>query len=291
MSELAEALIRARNYSPETLTIVKANGKRETFDPEKLRFSLLHSGASKEATEEVLAKILPDLRSGMTTHDIYKHAFQILSGINKPVARRYSLRRAVMDLGPSGFPFEDFVAEILRAKGFDCATRQTVLGGCVPHEMDVVAWNEKKLIMIEAKFHNELGIKSDLKVVLYIHARFEDLKGNVFSYGGKNRKITDSWLITNTKFSSTAIHYAECKNMTLIGWNYPEKGNLQDMIEEEGLHPVTCLTTLSDEEKRQLLASGVVLCSKITSNPEVLAKTLGENFDSESVLQEINELK
>ncbi len=291
MSQLAEALQRARNYSPDTLSIVKANGRREIFDPEKLRFSLLNAGATPESTEEVIKKLIPELRSGMTTHDIYRQAFQLLGGISKPAARRYSLRRAIMQLGPSGFPFEDFVAEILRAKGYECATRQTVLGGCVPHEMDVVAWNEKKLIMIEAKFHNELGIKSDLKVVLYIKARFDDLRENVFSYGGKDREITDSWLITNTKFSSTAIHYAECKDMTLIGWNYPEKGNLQDMIEEGGLHPVTCLVSLNDAEKKDLIASGVVLCSMIRENPELLTRILGETFNPEHVLEEIGELK
>ena len=277
--------------TPEAVTIVKANGHHETFDPEKLRFSLLNSGASEEHTEEVIKELLPQLKSGMTTGDIYENAFQILARINRPVARSYSLRRAVMDLGPSGFPFEDFVAEILRAKGYECLTRQTVLGGCVPHEVDVVAYNAKKLIMIEAKFHNELGTKSDLKVVLYIKARFDDLSGNVYGYGGENRKITDSWLITNTKFSSTAIHYAECQNMTLIGWNYPEKGNLQDMIEEEGLHPVTCLTTLKSDEKKKLLTGGVVLCSTIKEKSEVLKNILGENFDSQAVLNEINELK
>ena len=215
------------------ILVVKADGKHEVFEPDKLRASLLHAGATEEATEEVLSHILPELHNDMTTSEIYKHAFSVLQGISRPVARSYSLRRAVMDLGPSGFPFEDFVAEILKAKGFQCETRQTVLGGCVPHEVDVVAYNAKKLIMIEAKFHNELGTKSDLKVVLYIKARFDDLAENVFNYGGQNRKITDSWLVTNTKFSSTAIHYGVCKNLTMIGWNYPEKGNLQDMIEEE----------------------------------------------------------
>ena len=169
-------------------------------------------------------------------------------------------------------------------------TRQTVLGGCVAHEVDVVAYNEKKLIMVEAKFHNELGTKSDLKVVLYIKARFDDLEENVFNYGGQNRKVTDSWLVTNTKFSSTAIHYAVCKNMTLIGWNYPEKGSLQDMIEEESLHPITCLTSLSGEQKKSLLAGGVVLCSAIAKEPEVLRKIFGESFDSKPVLNEITEL-
>lgn len=274
----------------KAITIVKASGAREDFDPEKLRFSLLNSGATPEAAEEVIAHLVPALHSGMTTHEIYRHAFDVLAKANRPVARSYSLRRAVMQLGPSGFPFEDFVAEVLRAKGLECVTRQTVLGGCVPHEVDVVAYNDKKLIMVEAKFHNELGTKSDLKVVLYIKARFDDLKENVFTYGGKDRKITDAWLITNTKFSSTAIHYAVCKNMTLIGWNYPEKGHLQDMIEEGKLHPITCLTTLSDTEKQKLLSASIVLCSKIKENPEVLRQLLGSGFDENAVLTEINEL-
>ncbi len=290
LKTLKKAFSAKAPVQPEEVTVVKANGQHETFDPEKLRFSLLNSGASQEATEEVVRHLVPSLHSGMTTGEIYRHAFQILSKINKPVARSYSLRRAVMDLGPSGFPFEDFVAEILRAKGLECVTRQTVLGGCVPHEVDVVAYNDKKLIMIEAKFHNELGTKSDLKVVLYIKARFDDLKDNVFSYGGKDRKITDAWLVTNTKFSSTAIHYGTCKDMMLIGWNYPEKGNLQDMIEEERLHPITCLATLSHSEKKELLTAGVVLCSKIKDDPEVLRRTLGQGFDVTAVLTEINEL-
>jgi hypothetical protein len=280
-----------QSIASEVITIVKANGQHESFDQEKLRFSLLNSGASKEDTEEVIEELLPQLKSGMTTDDIYRDAFEILARISKPVARSYSLRRAVMDLGPSGFPFEDFVAEILRTKGFECVTRQTVLGTCVPHEVDVVAYNKKKLIMVEAKFHNELGTKSDLKVVLYVKERFDDIGGNVFNYGGKNRKVTDSWLVTNTKFSSTAIHYAECNNMTLIGWNYPGKGNLQDMIEEGGLHPVTCLTSLSSDEKKELFKGGVVLCSKIKENPEVLDKIFGPQLDKEAVLNEINELK
>ncbi len=270
--------------------ITKANGKQETFDADKLRFSLIHSGANEDAIEEVVAHVLQELRQGMTTGEIYSHAYEFLERINKPVARSYSLRRAVMDLGPSGFPFEDFVAEILRAKGYQCFTRQTVLGGCVPHEVDVVACNSEKLIMIEAKFHNELGTKSDLKVVLYIKARFDDIKENVFDYGGIDRKVTDSWLITNTKFSSTAIHYAECQQMKLIGWGYPEKDNLQDMIQEEKLHPITCLSSLSSADKKILLIAGVVLCSNIKRDPNVLQKFLGHSEKTEAVLAEINEL-
>lgn len=276
--------------STEQLMILKANGKREKFEPEKLKISLLRSGATEKAVKEVLSHILPELHKDMTTREIYEHAFSVLKEISRPVARSYSLRRAVMSLGPSGFPFEDFVAEILRAKGFKCKTRQTVLGECVPHEVDVVAYNETKLVMVEAKFHNQLGTNSDLKVTLYIKARFDDLKGNVFNYDGRDRHITDCWLITNTKFSSTAIHYGVCQNLTMIGWNYPEKGNLQNMIEEEALHPVTCLVSLSDRDKKVLLAGGVVLCSDIKKDSTLLNKFLGKDFDINPVINEINEL-
>jgi len=275
----------------EQTIILKANGKREVFESGKLLTSLLNSGATEKDAQEVLAHILPELHDGMTTGKIYEHAFSILRKTSGSAAKSYSLRRAVMNLGPSGFPFEKFVAEILKAKGFECKTDEFVLGGCVSHEMDVVAYNKKELIMIEAKFHNELGIKSDLKVVLYIKARFDDLKENVFNYGGINRAVTGCWLVTNTKFSSTAIHYGVCKNMTMIGWNYPEKGNLQDMIEEEALHPITGLVTLSDANKKILLSGGVVLRSDIRKNPKLLNKFLGKDFDIKPIINEIDELQ
>lgn len=272
------------------IVVVKANGMRESFDPDKLLASLLNSGATQAAAEEVLNHVAPEIHDGTSTDEIYKHAFEVLRNLNRPLARRYSLRRAVMDLGPTGFPFEDFVAEIFKAKGFNTLTRQTVLGGCVPHEVDVVAWNGKKLIMTETKFHNELGTKSDLKVALYVKARFDDLKHNVFSYGGQGRPLDEGWLITNTKFSSTALHYGVCQNLVMIGWNYPEQGSLQDMIESEALYPLTCLTSLSLGEKGLLMRSGVVLCKSLREDPQILKEALGTNFDSGPVISEINEL-
>jgi hypothetical protein len=278
------------NPATEQVTIIKANGMRETFVPEKLEASLRRSGASDEAVEGTLKKIVDDVHDGMTTAEIYARAFRLLHEWKKPIAYRYSLRRAIMDLGPSGFPFEKFVAKIFEHQGYSTLTDQTVLGGCVPHEIDVVAWNEKKLLMVEAKFHNELGTKSDLKVVLYVKARIDDLKENVFNYGGVDRKLDEGWLITNTKFSSTAIHYGNCQNLTMIGWNYPEKGNLQDMVVEQGLHPITCLSHLTQEEKRTILTSGVVLCTTLKEDPGILEAVLGSGEKVSKVLEEINEL-
>lgn len=269
--------------------IVKADGKKELFDHTKLENSLLRAGADHESVDEIVSHVATELKEGMSTSQIYKHAFFLLAKKQKPIAMRYSLRRAIMELGPSGFAFEDFIAHILREKGYEALTGQVVLGGCVEHEVDVVAWNENELIMAEAKFHNELGIKSDLKVALYVKARMDDLKENVYFYG-KERKVDEGWLITNTKFTSTAIHYAECKGLTLIGWNYPKKGNLQDMIIDSGLHPITCLSSLSSAQKKMLLSRGIVLCKTLKEDSSIF-RSLGIGEEkSKKIVEEINSL-
>ena len=250
--------------------IVKANGRSEEFSDKKLVDSLTRAGASQDVCDKISRHITGEIKDGMTTSAIYKHAFDLLHKFESPVVARYSLKRAIAELGPSGFPFEKFVAEIFKAKGFETLTDQIVNGACVDHEMDVVAWNENRLVMAEAKFHNELGLKSDLKVALYVKARFEDLMGQEFNYG-KKRKLDEGLLITNTNFTEKAIQYSKCAGVRLIGWNYPDVGNLHDMIEDVGLHPITCIPSLSTVEKKLLMEKGVILCRNIREGGEALA--------------------
>lgn len=256
--------------SDRKIFIVKADGTREEFRSDKLLDSLTRAGASDEVRDKIVHHIAREIEDGMSTNAIYRHAFELLHKFESPVAARYSLKRAIADLGPSGFPFEKFIAEIFKARGYETLTDQTVRGMCVSHEMDIVAWNENKLIMAEAKFHNELGLKSDLKVALYIKARFDDLKDEEFTYGGLKRHLDEGILITNTNFTTMAIEYCECAAVKLIGWNYPRVGNLHDMIEDASLHPVTCLTTLSGLEKKNLMEQGVVLCKSMREGDEPL---------------------
>jgi hypothetical protein len=272
------------------LYIIKSDGNKELFDPSKLKESLQNSGAPSDVINEISDHISSEIEDGMTTREIYKHAFEILHKKAQPVALKYSLRHAVMELGPSGFPFEDYVAEIFRARGFEAKTGQVVKGFCIPHEIDVVAWNDEKLIMVEAKFHNELGMKSDVKVVLYIKARFDDLRRVKFNYG-KEREIDEAWLVTNTKFTSTAIEYGSCQGtIRMIGWNYPPVGNLQDMIMESKLHPITCLGSLNGREKKELMQKGVVLCKTIKENPDFLDNIGVKAEQKVAVLEEIGML-
>ncbi len=273
------------------LYVVKSDGTRELFDQNKLEASLKKAGASSTAVEEIIDHVIAHFgNNDMTTHEIYRHAFELLHKSDHPIAIKYSLKKAIMDLGPSGFPFEDFIAEIFKQKGFNTETGKIVKGFCVEHEVDVVAWNEEKLIMIEAKFHNEAGVRSDLKVALYIKARFDDLRKMKYNYG-RERELDEGWLITNTKFTSTAIEYGSCQGgIRMIGWNYPPIGNLHDMILESKLHPLTCLISLNTREKKELLDKGIVLCKTLLENPELLDAVAVPEPKRKKVLDEIESL-
>ncbi len=250
------------------MDIIKADGTTEVFHPEKLRESLLSAGASLQVAGKIVAHIEEELTGQISSSDLYRHAFDLLRSSERRVAARYSLKRAIAALGPSGFPFEKYIAELFKVKGYTVLTDQFLNGKCAEHEVDVVAWKQESLVAVEAKFHNELGVKSDLKVALYIKARFDDLRNEKFTFGGRERGISDFLLITNTKFTEKAIQYSECAGVALVGWNYPERGNLHDMIEETNLHPITCLSVFSQADFRMLFDRGIVLCRSVREEAE-----------------------
>ncbi len=242
--------------------VTKADGEQERFDPAKLEHSLELAGASSTVRARVLAHVMHELHAGMMTEDIYRHAFDVLRREeHTPVAARYSIKRAVFALGPSGFPFEQFLAEVLRSHGWRTHADVTLSGKCASHEVDVLAEKDGKRIGIEAKFHNDPGGKTDIKDALYVHARYDDLK----HAPDPASRVDEGWLVTNTRFTKNAIRYAQCSALTLIGWDYPRTRGLLTLIEEGKVHPLTCLTTLSEGEKRRLLESKIVLCKSVTT--------------------------
>ena len=86
--------------------ITKADGSTEYFKVEKLRRSLRRAGAAPNEVNVIVAQITKELYDGIKTQEIYRHAFTLLRASELPAATRYSLRRALFGLGPSGFPFE-----------------------------------------------------------------------------------------------------------------------------------------------------------------------------------------
>lgn len=271
------------------ILVMKADGEVEPFDVLKLEYSLRKSRAPEALIDKVTKHILGELKSGMTTAQIYNHAFSFLRTLEKPVALRYSLKRAIMDLGPSGFPFEQLVARIFKKRGYTIETDAMICGACAEHEIDIIAFNAEKLIMVEAKFHNSFGLSSDLKVALYIKARLDDLKQKKFTYGHL-RDLDEGWLVTNTKFTTSAIKYAQCQNITLVGWNYPLHGSLHDMIESASLHPLTCLTTLSENQKKFLLTKNSIVCTDLRDNKNLLHEAGLSSVEVDAVYKEIDSL-
>jgi hypothetical protein len=242
--------------------VTKADGEEESFDAGKLERSLELAGASSTMRARIAAHIMRELHPGITTEEIYRHAFEILRKEEQtPVAARYSVKRAVFALGPSGFPFEQFLAEVLRAHGWQVQTGVALNGRCAPHEVDVLAERRGKRVGIEAKFHNEQGGKTDIKDALYVKARYDDLRNAPVP----TSKVDEGWLVTNTVFTRNAIRYAQCSGLTLLGWDYPHGRGLFRMIEEAKVHPLTCLTTLSEGEKHRFLDQKVVLCKAVTT--------------------------
>jgi hypothetical protein len=250
--------------------IRKYNGDEVVFSEEQFVSSLLHSGASSEHIDHVLRLLRPKIHSGITTKEIYRIAYTILRGDSRPTAARYHLKRAIMELGPSGFPFEKYIAALLAHQGYDTQTGILEQGKCVKHEVDVRAEKDHTLYFFECKYHNHPGSESDVKVPLYIHSRFNDIKAAYELKAEYKGKKYQGGVFTNTRFTSDAIAYGNCAGLWMQSWDYPFGNGLKEIIDQTRLYPITCMTTLSKTEKQFLLSKKIVLCSDLIANVKLL---------------------
>ena len=258
------------------INITKASGHKAPFNEGKLKQSLLRSGANSELADEIVSEVMEMLVEGISTRKIYKTALRLLRNTSRPMAARYNLKRAIMELGPSGFPFEQFVGVLLNQQGYRTQVGVIVKGHCVNHEVDVIAEKDNHHFMIECKFHNRQGYICDVKIPLYIQSRFLDVEKQWKQLDGHAEKFHQGWVVTNTRFSEDAAQYGRCMNMNLVGWDYPRNNGLKDWIDSSGLHPVTCLTTLTHREKQELLDKKIVLCKTLHHNYSLL-QSIGVN--------------
>lgn len=244
-------------------TIIKADGSSEVLDPARLILSLERSGAGAYTATRIAHTITSTVTTGASSKEIYTRAFSLLRKEARPVAARYALRRALLELGPTGHPFEDFISHLYRKEGWQVETRKIIQGKCVAHEVDVYASHPEQNIFLaaELKYHNDPGYKTDLKVALYVKSRFDD----IFACDATIRAcpIDRGLLVTNTKFTSEAIAYAECAGVELLGWGYPLDNTLFMRMSRTSVYPITTLTFLSSAEKRLLIEHGVIAVDEI----------------------------
>ncbi len=244
------------------ITVIKRDGEQVVFDDMRVIRSMERSGVPKELFDRVLEHIKERVQTDntITTDEIFYHIREFLVHKDRKSALRFNLRQGIFELGPTGFPFEQYLARIFESQGYKTQVDLIMQGECVSHEIDVLLEKNGKREIIEAKFHNQSFGKTDVQVLLYTYARFLDIK--------ERNKIEAVWVATNTKLTVDAITYAECKGIKTLAWNYPDNESLQDFVERPKMYPVTIMTDLTTEEKRRLIDNDIVLASDLIKIPE-----------------------
>ena len=241
--------------------IVKASGEKQRFSPKKLRASLEKIGLPRKTAQDTTVQVAQKVKDQMSSRDVFNLAHQNLFKIDRPQAYRYSLKRGIYELGPTGFPFEQIIARLFSQLGYRVKTNVMVPGKCITHEVDAVAEKQDEISWIECKFHNEQGSTNDLKTALYVYARYLDLK----EYRNGDH-ATAMWLASNTRFSTEAITFSNCRGVNLLGWEYPAQGGLNVLLERYQLYPITTVSTLSRKQKVDLIRGDILTTVDFQNN-------------------------
>ncbi len=272
----------------EPLMIRKADGSIEPFDEGKLRTSLENIGLRRPHIEELTRGVREILTEYPTTDEVYSYVSSLLKKRYLKGALKYSLKKALFALGPTGFPFENYMAELFRKEGWNAEVGVFLKGKCAEHEVDVLLKRGSDTVAVEAKFHSSGRFKTDLKTVLYIHSRFNDLeKCSRIQKSMGVRSAKRGMLVTNTQFTKRALEYAQCAGVPLMGWKVPRGNSLRDLIEKNNVHPITCLPSLKPSDLKKLFSNNIVLCQdmlqesthlkKIGVHPEIISTALRES--------------
>ncbi|OPY32523.1 MAG: ATP cone domain protein [Methanomassiliicoccales archaeon PtaU1.Bin124] len=257
--------------------VIKRSGEREELNAEKVIASIMRTGMPESEARKVMDLIRPQLYDGITTEEIYRRVNKVLDSERKV---RFGLKKAILNLGPEGYYFEDFIARLFKAMGHDILVRQSLQGQCICHEVDIVLKNGSGKAMVECKFHNSQGIKCSAQTALYTYGRFLDLS--------HVHQLDHVWLVTNTRFSSDVIRYAECMNMKLLGWRYPEGEGLEGLVERYRLYPITALD-LRRADIKALLENDIILIKDMIEREELVHRLL-PGRDMDRIMHEIHAL-
>ncbi len=254
--------------------VIKESGLAETFDRKKILQSLLNSGVPREEAEEVIDRAVAELMPPLTTRKIFRAVKKSLRRYDAVCTMKYSLKQAIYDLGPTGYPFERYVGKVLEKRGYRVDVGSFVDGKCVSHEVDVVARKDNHIYFVECKFHKRRKTTSDVKIALYVQARFQDIDE---AHKANNPEFERrGMLVTNTRFTSEAIKYADCVGLRILGWKHPSGQSLEKMIEEGRTYPVTVLTAAGKAICQRLAEAGVVLASEVRDiDVKALARLAG----------------
>lgn len=272
------------------MQVKKYSGELVPFNGDALKHSLSRSGANHDQVDQVYRQVVAEIYDGISTRELYQLAFDTLKAVRNSYAARYSLKKALRELGPEGFYFEKYIAHLLKAIGYESTNGIAVKGHAVSHELDVVAYKDGKLITAECKFRNDVDAKISVTTPMYYLSRFKDISEIDYEFFGRKLQFQEGWLITNAYFTSDSIDFAKYYNIHLLSWDYPKETSIKKRVDKAVFYPVTCLTTLSDVEEQQLLKNQLILVKDIVNDPDRI-NILGLSKErKEKVLAEAREL-
>lgn len=274
----------------KNLEITKSSGEKAKFSLDKLRASLKKTGADNATIDQIIDKVRDELYQGISTKEIYNRAFALLKKEKSYYASKYKLKKAIYELGPTGFPFERFVSELLKYSGYKTEVGKILQGKCVKHEIDVIAHKKNETTLIECKFHNEQGLNCNVKIPLYIHSRYQDVKSHWNTNPKNGTTLSQGWVVTNTRFTDDALQFGKCCGLYLLSWDYPKDNGLKDRIDRSGLYPITVSTLLTNREKQFLLSRDVVLCRQLLHDKFYLDHLGVSEIRKKKILNEIAQL-
>ncbi|GIW63444.1 MAG: hypothetical protein KatS3mg091_246 [Patescibacteria group bacterium] len=265
----------------KSIQIIKSDGSKQRYKRRKLIKSLINSGVKRDLADKI-AKEIEQRLSGetITSSALYQLAYDLVKERSFGLHLNYNLKTALFRLGPTGYPFEKFVASVLSSYGYSVETDVVLQGSCVSHEIDVLAEKKDKVFFVESKFHNSASSKTNVKTTLYIYARYLDLTENSENTNRWYGKALNPWIFTNTKFTQDAVKYALCKGFRLTSWNYPEKNNLAKIIERKFLHPITIFSDIDEFVFQQAFAKGVVTLKDFVDKPDLAQEVFADKYVS-----------
>lgn len=272
----------------ENFIVRKANGSEEYFSFQKLHNSLINANASIDEAKSIVNELKVKIHEGISTNKIHSMAFRMLKRQSKRNASCYYLKKGIMELGPTGYPFENFITFLFKELGYDSERGQILNGKCVSHEIDVIAKKGSEIMLMECKYKNVQGIAVDVKVPLYINSRFQDILDNNFIQ--KPFQNFKGWIVTNSRFTEDAIVFSNCKQISLLSWDYPVNNSLKELIDQHRIYPLTCLTSITTNEKKWLLSKKLVLVKELDENEKILTQAGISSKRIKKVLTEIKQL-
>ena len=231
-------------------------------------------GATREIAEAIGEKIEMNVYNGIETRKILQMIFRQLTKYKPAIKHQIDLRKALSLMKPAP-DFERFIQILLSEHGYEVTPNRIIRGKCVEHEVDAIARKNGETYIVEVKHHFSYHTSTGLDVSRIARAVFEDVTEG-FKLGLNNLKVDKAMIICNTKLSEHAKRYAKCRGIHHIGWSSPSDRDLQTMIEEKKLYPITYLKGLNTATRKKLASAGIVLLKQLTAkNPGELRRETG----------------